>query len=138
MNKQIRAREEVENFLTEVKELSLCDELTIINSVVWANGRVNKTRQYMAETGIVKEDILKVIRQLDITNYSSTKEDRNVNFPDEYVWEFGISQSMIDHEENLYIKLKIREIDDKYLLIMSFHPEQPSKAEDKLMFPYRN
>ena len=44
---------------------------------------------------------------------------------------------MIDCMEDLYIKLKIRKIDDEILLIMSFHPEQPGIEEDKLNFPYK-
>lgn len=77
MEKEIKAREEVECFLQKVKSLTLHDELTEINSTVWANGKVNKTRQYMAETGIDKEAILDVIRQLEVENYSSTDRDRN-------------------------------------------------------------
>lgn len=138
METKIKTPEEVEDFLKEAKELALHEELTQVNSAPWADGKVNKTRQYMAETGINKKVILSVVRQLEIVNYSSTKQDRNPTFPGEYVWEFGITKNLIDQEEDLYIKLKIRKLNDKCLLIMSFHPEQPRRPEDKLTFPYGN
>lgn len=121
METKIKTPEEVEDFLKEAKELALHEELTQVNSAPWADGRVNKTRQYMAETGINKKVILSVVQQLEIVNYSSTKRDRNPTFPGEYVWEFGITKNLIDQEE-----------------IMSFHPEQPRRPEDKLTFPYGN
>jgi hypothetical protein len=74
---------------------------------------------------------------LEVKNFSSTKKDRNENFPNEYFWEFGITTNVVDQDEDLYIKLKIREIEDEYLLIMSFHPEMPTCPENKLTFPYR-
>ena len=133
----IKTPEEVESFLKVVNELVCDDERTAINSAPWA-GRVNKTRQYMAETGIDKETIIGVIKELDVSNYCATKPDCNLNFPNEYVWEFGITKNLVDRDEKLYIKLKIRKIEEEYLLIMSFHPEQPARPEDKLKFPYNN
>lgn len=35
------------------------------------------------------------------------------------------------------IKLKIRKLEDDYLLVMSFHPEEPDGPEKKLQFPYK-
>lgn len=136
MEKEIKAPEEVEDYLRKVKELALHEELTQVNSAPWADGKVNKTRKYMAETGIDKKVILNVVRQLEVVNYSSTKRDRNPRFPGEYVWEFGITKNLIDQEEDLYIKLKVRKIHDEYLLVMAFHPEQPYRPEEKLTFPY--
>lgn len=134
----IKTPEEVESFLKGVQELVCDDERTTINSAPWAGGRVNKTRQYMTETGIDKEIVVSVIKELKVSNYCATKPDYNPNFPNEYVWEFGITKNLVDRDEDLYIKLKVRKIDEEYLLIMSFHPEQPARPEDKLMFPYNN
>lgn len=131
-----KTKQEVKDFLNRVKKLASDAERTQINNNPWAGGKVNKTRQYMAETGITKTVILAVIQELDEKNYSSTKEDKNPRFPDEYVWEFGIRKNLIDKEEELYIKLKIRKIHEEYLLIMSFHPEMPETPEGKLQFPY--
>lgn len=132
----IRPPDEVEGFLEKVRELLTDDEKVSINSGPWANGRVNKTRQYMAETGIHKGTMVDVIRDLQVSNYSCTKPERNPNFPNEYVWEFGVTKNLVDKDEDLYVKLKIRKIDEEYLLVMSFHPEQPSRQEEKLTFPY--
>lgn len=51
MGKIKKTKEEVEKFLTQVKQLILDDEKIMINSFPWAGGRVNKTRQYMTEKG---------------------------------------------------------------------------------------
>ena len=90
----------------------------------------------MAETGIDKKTILNVVRELEICNYSSTQQDYNPNFPDECIWEFGLTKNLVDKDEDLYVKLKVRKIEEEYLLIMSFHPERPPRPEDKLTFPY--
>ena len=91
----------------------------------------------MAETGINQQDIEKVISELQVTNYSYTADDVNIHFPDEQFWIFGITRNMIDKDENLYIKLKIRQFGDEILLIMSFHPEMPKDTEQRLIFPYK-
>lgn len=137
MAKYIRSIEEVQDFLNQAKELAKSSETAIINSQIWAEGKVNKTRRYMAETGINDHDIRSVIQELSIENYCATKDDRNPNFPKEEVWEFGITKNLVDQDENLYIKLKIRVWEERYLLIMSFHPEEPIKSEHKLSFPYK-
>ena len=88
----IKSIEEVKKFLEEAKKLALDREKRYINNEEWANGRVNKTRLYIAETQISLEHIWKVISELQINNYSSTKKDVNPNFPNEEVWIFGIKK----------------------------------------------
>lgn len=131
--------EEVKSFLSELYEIldTGKEERCIINDAKWVGDRVNKTRKYMTETGIMLADIIAVVKELGVDNYSSTKDDRNINFPNEKVWEFGITKNIVDKEEDYYIKLKIRKFEEDYLLIMSFHPEEPTKLEDKLKFPYK-
>ena len=82
------------------------------------------------------DDVAEVIRELQIANYCYTADDRNANFPNETFWFFGITRYIIDSEEKLYIKLKIRRFEDEILLVMSFHPEQPSDPDNELTFPY--
>lgn len=48
-------------------------------------------------------------------NYSYTQEDRNSNFAGEKFWFFGITETMVDCQENLYIKLKVRELNGNKL-----------------------
>lgn len=135
MTKEIRPIEEVAKFLEESRSLIDAGR-TRINNVAWADGKVNKTQKYMAESGIGRAVVREVVKELNVTNYCITKEDKNPHFPNEVVWEFGITKNLVDKVENLYIKLKIRELKGGYLLIMSFHPEQPERPEDKLKFPY--
>lgn len=77
-----------------------------------------------------------MICELQVSNYSYTADDRNENFKNEKVWIFGITKKLIDEEENFYIKLKIRFIEDEMLLVMSFHPEVLTVNNRKLEFPY--
>lgn len=137
MDNEVKSIEEVRKFLKKVYVLALSEEHTMINNRPWA-GKVNKTRQYMAETGIKAPMIREIVRELKVCNYSSTKDDKNDNFINEKVWIFGITKNIVDQNENLYIKLKIRKFEEDELLIMSFHPEKPIKAEEKLVFPYKD
>lgn len=127
---------EVQVFLDQVKGLISEGYNVQINNKPWSGNKVNKTLAYMAETGITQKDIEKVICQLKVSNYSYTADDRNENFKDEQVWLFGITKKLIDKNEDLYIKLKIRFIGEEMLLVMSFHPETPSLNGGKLEFPY--
>ncbi|MCI9003933.1 MAG: type II toxin-antitoxin system MqsR family toxin [Lachnospiraceae bacterium] len=129
---------EVRQFLENVKRLLFQKGKVIVNNRPWANGKVNKTLAYMAETGIKQEDMECVINELQVCHYSYTDWDSNSKFPNEQFWFFGITKKLVDQEEALYIKLKIREIRGQSLLIMSFHPEQPSSPELKLGFPYQD
>ncbi len=129
---------EVQQFLTTVKKLVLCSEKSTINNRPWAGNKVNKTLTYMTETGISKRDIEKVIGELQVCNYSYTADDKNERFSNEQVWIFGITKNLIDKDEDLYIKLKIRIIEGELLLIMSFHPESPEIEDLRLRFPYRD
>lgn len=127
---------EIQNFLNMLTSILKTEEHVIINDDEWADGRVNKTRAYMAETGIKRADIIEVLKKLKVSNYAYTEEDRNKNYAGQEFWFFGIRECLVDKLEHYYIKLKIRQIDDDYLLVMSFHPEQPAKPELKLTFPY--
>lgn len=129
-------KEEVQRFLDHVKDIILKGKNIHINNLPW-NNRVNKTLAYMAETGIHQQDIEKIICELQIFNYCYTTDDRNKNFKDEQFWIFGITKNIIDKDEDLYIKLKIRIIGEEILLIMSFHPEEYDHKSKKLEFPYK-
>ena len=91
----------------------------------------------MTEKNLKKQDVKPIIEELTLENYCATKLDTNANFKGEKIWEFGITKTLVDETEDLYIKLKIRKFDDDYLLVMSFHPEEPDKPDKKLQFPYK-
>lgn len=133
---EIKTREEVIIFLNQVKLLLDDDSSWEINNCMWAGNRVNKTQLYLAEKNLSDDDVANVIRELQVCNYCYTEDDRNSNFPNEQFWFFGITRLIVDVEEDYYIKLKIRKFEDDYLLVMSFHPEQPKCPEDRLAFPY--
>lgn len=131
---------EVEHFIKEAQQIitSTAGSRCQLNDADWASGRVNKTRRFMYETGCKKEDMLKVINGLTVRNYSYTAPDVNRNFPNENVWVFGTRAEIVDKDYDLYIKLKIRNIRENYLVLMSFHPEEPDDERKKLKFPYSN
>lgn len=137
MSKYTKEKKEVQKFLDNVKSIVLSGSNIIINNLPWKGNKVNKTLDYMAETGISQQDIEKVICELQISNYSYTDDDKNINFKDEQVWIFGITKNMVDKDEDLYIKLKIRTIKEEILLILSFHPEEFCYLNQKLEFPYK-
>ncbi len=132
-----KEKAEVERFLDNVKQLIKLGNNIQINCLPWRGNRVNKTLAYMAETGITQTDIEKVICDLQVCNYSYTADERNMNFRDEQVWIFGITKNVIDTDEDLYIKLKIRIMGEETLVILSFHPEEPGCEEQRLKFPYK-
>lgn len=136
-NNIIMPPEDVNSFLTTTRKILENDEDWQINTKEW-DGKINKTRNFMAETGITRTDIKHILSELSVKNYCYTREDINNNFPNEQFWIFGITKNMIDEDVALYIKLKIRKIKDEYLLVMSFHSEQPRIPEDKLQFPYED
>lgn len=137
MAKAILGVPQVQNFLDTVSELLKTDDGWEINNKPWAGGKVNKTRAYMAETGIGPDVVKEVVEELRVRHYSSTEDDYNRNFKQEQVWKFGITKNLVDKDEKLYIKLKVRQFEDgDYLLIMSFHPQCPGDQQDELQFPY--
>lgn len=136
MQKNVRPVHEVRQFLNSVKNIIKNECNVMINSKQW-KGKENKTRTYMAETGIKKADILRIVSILDVENYCETRDDRNARFQGETVWIFGIREEIVDVVEELYIKLKIRCLDDQLLLVMSFHPEVPRSQGQRLIFPYK-
>lgn len=137
MAKVIMTIPQVKHFLSIIYELLETEDTWEINNKSWANGKVNKTRAYMAETGIGADVIKEVVKELRVKHYSSTEDDYNCNFKHEQVWIFGITKNLIDKDEKLYVKLKVRQFDNgDYLLIMSFHPECPRDLQDELKFPY--
>lgn len=128
--------EKVEQFLEKVKTVLLDENNWTINDSEWI-GKANKTLRFMSEKNLKKIDIKPIIEELTLENYCATKPEVNPNFKGEQIWEFGITKNIVDEEEDLYIKLKIRNFGEDCLLVMSFHPEEPDTPEKKLQFPYK-
>lgn len=135
-SKTILDKNIVEEWLREIHSICLNEENVTVNNRPW-RGKVNKTLAYMTENNLRKDDLIPIILKLGVQNYSYTQEDRNSNFAGEKFWFFGITETMVDCQENLYIKLKVRELNGKKLLIMFFHPETHIDDEYQLTYPYR-
>lgn len=136
MSKRVASEMEVETFLDTVRCLAEDGEGVSVNDKPW-HGKRNKTKEFMAETGLKLKDLREFVKELTVNDYSYTDLDRNSNFENEEVWIFGKSKSIVDTQEDLYIKLKVKEWDDKMLVIMSFHREEPPSLNEKLKFPYK-
>jgi hypothetical protein len=134
--RNIKSKEEVNTFLDQAKACLDDESLWEINKETWTGVRVNKTQAFLAEKNLHDDDVAEVLKELQVSNYSYTVDDRNTNFPNETFWIFGMTRSIIDSEVKLYIKLKIRKFEDEFLLVMSFHPEQPFGPDNELTFPY--
>lgn len=132
-----KSKEEVRLFLDNVKALVSKGTDIRINCIPWKGKKVNKTLAYMAETGIGQKEMEKVVCELGTSNYSYTADDKNMNYKEEQVWIFGITKNLVDKDEDLYIKLKIRKVGEEMLVIMSFHPETLGGRAQKLKFPYK-
>ncbi len=132
----IKSADEVSLFLAEVSRLLEADDYSV-NDAEW-NGKVNKTRAYLAEKNISYDDVAEVVSGLETSNYSYTSVDRNSNYQNEEFWVFGKNFCFADQMESLYIKLKVRRFEDGgMLLIMSFHPEVLGGNRRKLKFSYK-
>ena len=105
-SKTILDKNIVEEWLREIHSICLNEENVTVNNRPW-RGKVNKTLAYMTENNLRKDDLIPIILKLGVQNYSYTQEDRNSNFAGEKFWFFGITETMVDCQENLYIKLKI-------------------------------
>lgn len=72
------------------------------------------------------EDVINTIRQLTVREYSETLFDRDDEHPP-LLFVFGKEIN----QKTIYIKLKIKENNQKYILCVSFH-----YAEHEMKFPY--
>lgn len=71
-------------------------------------------------------DVVERLKELTVTEYSETKIDKNdLNPPLLFVFGKSINGKLI------YVKLKIRDEQQKYVLCVSFH-----YAKEKMNFPY--
>ena len=136
MAKRKSSIEEVEVFLGKVKNLADDNLRVRINDEPWM-GKANKTQLFMAETGIKRKDIREMVKELKICHYSYTDDDYNPEYKNEEVWVFGMKKNIVDKDEELYIKLKIRGSFLEILKVMSFHREEAPSPEEKLIFPYK-
>ena len=135
MQKESKSTEEVGKFLKIIKNLIQDGKNVTINLKPW-KGKVNKTLAYMTETNISKKIILDALLELEIGDYCYTQKDLNDHFEGEF-WFFTRDYCLVDKKESMYIKLKLLDKGHHKMLVMSFHPQQPSKRS-QLLRPLRS
>ena len=123
---------EVIEFLNELKsilqnkEFNIDESLMIIKSKK-KNGKVQYSTPYtLVDLDYDANDVAERLKELTIKEYSETLIDKDdVNPPLLFVFGKNINNKQV------YIKLKIKSNQKKYVLCVSFH-----YAEEKMLFPY--
>jgi len=110
----------IRQFLEEFKVLIYGNKLSIADHL--------KNRYALLELGFTGKQRVEIILSLSVLDYSSGPI-KDIYKPGVY-WVFG---KIIGNEE-IYIKLKIVELDDEeYAICLSFH-----KSENPLKYPFKN
>lgn len=125
-------KREVISFLEELKAI-LCGEnfdidtdLTIIEKKKNGSDQKYSTPYTLLDLNYDAEDIVERLKELTVEEYSETKIDTDdVNPMQLYVFGKDISGKLI------YVKLKIKGDQQKYVLCVSFH-----YAKEQMSFPY--
>ncbi len=101
MSKRVASEMEVETFLDTVRCLAEDREGVSVNDKPW-HGKSNKTKEFMAETGLKLKDLREFVKELTVNDYSYTDLDCNSDFENEEVWIFGKSKCIVDTQEDSY------------------------------------
>ncbi len=125
------SRKEVASFLDDVKKFLQEENFNIDTDFIL----ISKTKPYdiehstpytLLELGYNREEVVDVIRELTIAEYSETKIDiDDINEPYLYVFGKYINRKLV------YIKFKVKEEARRHIVCVSFH-----FANMKMSFPY--
>ena len=108
------------------KEFNINRDFTIIKSKKKSEKEQYSTRYTMLDLDYDAEDIVERLKELTIKEYSETLVDKDdTNPPLLFVFGKDINGRQV------YIKLKIKGSQTRYVLCVSFH-----YAEQKMSFPY--
>lgn len=125
-------KREVISFLEELKALlygenfDIDTDLTIIKKKKNGSDQKYSTPYTLLDLNYDAEDIVERLKELTVEEYSETKIDTDdVNPMQLYVFGKDISGKLI------YVKLKIKGDQQKYVLCVSFH-----YAKEQMSFPY--
>ena len=86
----------------------------------------------MTEKNISTKDISEALLELEVGDFCYVEDDRNSFFRGEF-WFFTRDYCLVDKVESMYIKIKLFDYEDKKVLVMSFHPQQPANDKDYLV-----
>ena len=130
LSKKSKSDDEISKFLENIKSL-IKEGHVDFNIRPWKL-KVNKTLKYMTEKNISTKDISKALLELEVDDFCYVEDDRNSFFSGEF-WFFTRDYCLVDEVESMYIKLKLFDHGDRKVLVMSFHPQQPTNDKDYLV-----
>ena len=120
----------ITDFLSNISKIAN-EEGFDINTDFFINYKIDDDERYSTITALTEleygdSDVLEIIKNLNIKNYSHTLIDNDPRYDGELLHVFG----KYINENLIYIKLKIRN-SKKVIICISFH-----YAKEKLDFPY--
>ena len=125
-------KNEVVNFLNELKSLlesndfNVDTDLTLIIKRKSGDDQQFSTPYTLLDLDYDSEDVVNRLKELTLEDYSETKIDKDdLNPPLLFVFGKDINDKLV------YIKLKIKGTQPKYILCVSFH-----YAKETMNFPY--
>ncbi|KMV77461.1 hypothetical protein HMPREF0979_01869 [Coprobacillus sp. 8_1_38FAA] len=130
LSKKSKSNDEISKFLENIK--SLIKEGNVDFNIRPWKLKVNKTLKYMTEKNISTKDISEALLELEVGDFCYVEDDRNSFFRGEF-WFFTRDYCLVDKVESMYIKIKLFDYEDKKVLVMSFHPQQPANDKDYLV-----
>lgn len=127
-------KKEVQYFLDELQKILEDINFNIDSNFILVQSRKSSIKERFSTPFTLLDldydvaDVVDRLKELTISEYSETLFDRDDNHPPLlYVFGQQIANQLV------YIKLKIKENEKRYVLCVSFH-----YAEHEMMFPYKN
>ena len=125
-------KREVIAFLDELKSLlehadfDINTDLTLIRKKKSGEDQKYSTPYTLLDLDYDTEDVVKLLKELTVAEYSGTKIDKDdLNPPLLFVFGKDINSKLV------YVKLKIKGDQQRHVLCVSFH-----YAKEKMTFPY--
>lgn len=121
----------VSSFLKELKDFLEKEDFNINEDIVLINKNKTNDKEHSTSYTLLDleydiDDVVERLKELTVEEYSETKIDKDdINPPLLFVFGKNINGKII------YVKLKIKGNQKKYVLCVSFH-----YARDKMDFPY--
>lgn len=110
-------RNEVENILKELQSIICNKNFSVENNLVLI--LKSKNKQFMQDNSLDRDDVIKVLKSLKVTNYiKSVLDNKDINGL--YLHEFATAYNEIKY---VYIKFKIID-DDIIIKVVSFHQNE--------------
>ncbi len=128
----VSKKKDVVEFITQLKEILECEDFDIDSNFILikkhkAADEEHSTTYTLLDLEYDIWDVVERIKELTVSEYSETKIDRDDDHPPLlYVFGKYVNNKLV------YIKLKIKEDNKKFVLCVSFH-----YAKESMEFPYK-